>query len=124
VREGSVHAGWACRDLGGPGRRECRFTPKPARTESKFIDDHVATLTIMCAARISKAGCRSLKLELQMVTADPVRTDFGECGGAQLVLLQGPGYQQVKSSTGTSGAQCGQLSISTRLETIRCRTCS
>ena len=37
-----------------------------------------------------------------MVTAKPVRTDFGECGGAQQVLFQSPGYQQVESSTGTS----------------------
>jgi hypothetical protein len=59
-----------------------------------------------------------------MVTARPVRTDFGECGGAQQVLLlQSPGYQQVESSTGISGAQCGQLSISTGLETIGRRTC-
>jgi excisionase family DNA binding protein len=48
-------------------------------------------------------------LELQMVTAKPVRTDFGECGGAQQLLLYSPGYQQVESSTGTLGAQCGQL---------------
>jgi hypothetical protein len=27
---------------------------------------------------------------------------LGECGGAQLVLFQSPGYQQVESSTGTS----------------------
>jgi hypothetical protein len=26
-----------------------------------------------------------------MVTAKPVRTDFGECGGAQHVLLHSPG---------------------------------
>jgi hypothetical protein len=36
-----------------------------------------------------------------MVTAKPVRTDFGECGGAQQLLLYSPGYQQVESSTGT-----------------------
>ena len=41
-----------------------------------------------------------------MVTAKPVRTDFGECGGAQHVLFYSPGYQQVESSTGTSGGQC------------------
>jgi hypothetical protein len=44
-----------------------------------------------------------------MVTAKPVQTDFGECGGSQQVLLHSPGYQQVESSTGTSGGQCGQL---------------
>jgi hypothetical protein len=44
-----------------------------------------------------------------MVTAKPVQTDFGECGGAQQVLLHSPCYQQVESSTGSSGAQCGQL---------------
>ena len=44
-----------------------------------------------------------------MVTAKPVRTDLGKCGGAQQVLLYSPGYQQVESSTGTSGGQCGQL---------------
>jgi hypothetical protein len=44
-----------------------------------------------------------------MVTAKPVRTDFGECGGGQQVLLHSPGYQQVESSPGTSGGQCGQL---------------
>ena len=46
---------------------------------------------------------------MQTVTAKPVRTDFGECGGAQQVLFQSPGYQQVESSIGTSGGQCGQL---------------
>jgi hypothetical protein len=44
-----------------------------------------------------------------MVTAKPVRTDFGECGGAQQVLLDSPGYQQVESSTGTSSGQYGRL---------------
>jgi hypothetical protein len=48
-------------------------------------------------------------LELQIVTAKPVRTDFRECGGAQQVLLHSPGYQQVESSTGTSAGQRGQL---------------
>ena len=44
-----------------------------------------------------------------MVTAKPVPTDFGECGGALQVLFHSPGYQQVESSTGTSVGQCGQL---------------
>ena len=44
-----------------------------------------------------------------MVTAKLVQTDFGECGGDQQVLLHSPCYQQVESSTGSSGAQCGQL---------------
>ena len=44
-----------------------------------------------------------------MMTAKPVRTDFGECGGAQQVLLHSPGYQQVWTFHCTSGGQCGQL---------------
>jgi hypothetical protein len=44
-----------------------------------------------------------------MVTAKPVRTTLGSVGGAQQLLLYSPGYQQVESSTGTSGGQCGQL---------------
>jgi hypothetical protein len=48
--------GWGLRDLGGSGRREMPLHAKPARTESKFIDDHVAPLTIMLPAPMSKAG--------------------------------------------------------------------
>jgi hypothetical protein len=84
VRGGSVRAGWACETPADQVGGKCRFTPKPARTESKFIDDHVAH------ADEQRPSCRSSELELQMVTANPVRTDFGECGGAQQVLLQSP----------------------------------
>ena len=97
------------RDLGGSGRRECRFTPKPARTESKFIDDHVATLTITYPAPISKAELPLVEIGTANGDRQAGSNDFGECGGAQQLLLYSPGDQQVESSTGTSGGQCGQL---------------
>jgi hypothetical protein len=39
------------------------------------------------------------------------------------VLLHSPGYQQVESSTGTSGGQCGQLKHQYKLEIIGWRRC-
>jgi hypothetical protein len=60
----------------------------------------------MWPAPISKAELPLVEIGTAKVTAKPVRTDFGECGGAQHVLLHSPGYQQVESSTGTAGGQC------------------
>jgi hypothetical protein len=39
------------------------------------------------------------------------------------VLLHSTGYQQVDSSSGTSGGLCGQLKHQYKLETIGWRSC-
>jgi hypothetical protein len=69
--------GWGLRDPGSIRSVGSRFTPKPARTENKLIDDHVAG-----ADKQGRVAARR-DWNCKWVTAKPVRTDFGECGGAQ-----------------------------------------